>query len=205
MFVLGPECRRLTGIDPSAADVVEAHADAVLSAAVRTLSKGPSMRHDIELAYLGIEVPDPGSLTPFFAEVIGLLPGEQAAPEGTVTWRNDDKAHRVISTGTSQRRCLPRLRGRRRHRPTTNHAAARRGRVQRRGRQRRRVARTVGSAGWHRWRPLGGCESNWSWGFRLRSHPSPPLMPGGFLTEDVGLRARRVRHHRLRGGSHLRN
>jgi len=29
MFVLGPECRRLTGIDPSAADVVEAHADAV--------------------------------------------------------------------------------------------------------------------------------------------------------------------------------
>ncbi len=54
------------------------------------------MRHDIELAYLGIEVPDPGSLTPFFAEVIGLLPGAQAAPEGTVTWRNDDKAHRVI-------------------------------------------------------------------------------------------------------------
>ncbi len=29
MFVLGPECRRLTGIDPSASDVVEAHADAV--------------------------------------------------------------------------------------------------------------------------------------------------------------------------------
>jgi TetR/AcrR family transcriptional regulator len=29
MFVLAPECRRLTGIDPFADDVVEAHADAV--------------------------------------------------------------------------------------------------------------------------------------------------------------------------------
>ncbi len=31
MFVLAPECRRLTGIDPSAPDVVEAHADAVIT------------------------------------------------------------------------------------------------------------------------------------------------------------------------------
>jgi AcrR family transcriptional regulator len=31
MFVLGPECRRLTGIDPASPDVVEAHADAVVS------------------------------------------------------------------------------------------------------------------------------------------------------------------------------
>jgi TetR/AcrR family transcriptional regulator len=29
MFVLGPECRRLTGLDPDADEVVEAHADAV--------------------------------------------------------------------------------------------------------------------------------------------------------------------------------
>jgi TetR/AcrR family transcriptional regulator len=29
MFVLGPECRRLTGLDPTADDVIEAHADAV--------------------------------------------------------------------------------------------------------------------------------------------------------------------------------
>lgn len=29
MFVLGPECRRLTSLDPTADDVVEAHADAV--------------------------------------------------------------------------------------------------------------------------------------------------------------------------------
>jgi TetR/AcrR family transcriptional regulator len=29
MFVLGPECRRLSGLDPTAEDVIEAHADAV--------------------------------------------------------------------------------------------------------------------------------------------------------------------------------
>ena len=29
MFVLGPECRRLAGIDPSAPEIVEVHADAV--------------------------------------------------------------------------------------------------------------------------------------------------------------------------------
>lgn len=49
----------------------------------------------MQLAYLGIEVPDPSSLTTFFGDVIGLVPGEPAGP-GTVTWRNDDRAHRVI-------------------------------------------------------------------------------------------------------------
>ena len=31
MFVLAPECRRLSGIDPQAPEVIEAHADAVIS------------------------------------------------------------------------------------------------------------------------------------------------------------------------------
>ena len=31
MFVLGPECRRLTGLDPTADEVIEAHADAVVT------------------------------------------------------------------------------------------------------------------------------------------------------------------------------
>jgi AcrR family transcriptional regulator len=31
MFVLAPECRRLSGIDPESRDVIEAHADAVIS------------------------------------------------------------------------------------------------------------------------------------------------------------------------------
>ena len=31
MFLLAPECRRLAGIDPSSPEVIEAHADAVIS------------------------------------------------------------------------------------------------------------------------------------------------------------------------------
>ena len=52
------------------------------------------MQPEIELAYIGIEVPDPATLTPFFGEVIGLAAGD--ADDGTLTWRNDDRAHRVI-------------------------------------------------------------------------------------------------------------
>jgi hypothetical protein len=29
MFVLGPECRRLSGLDPTSDEVIDAHADAV--------------------------------------------------------------------------------------------------------------------------------------------------------------------------------
>lgn len=53
------------------------------------------MQHQLQLAYLGIQVPDPSALTRFFGEIIGLVPGAPG-PAGTVTWRNDDKAHRVI-------------------------------------------------------------------------------------------------------------
>lgn len=49
------------------------------------------MHGDIELAYVGIEVPDPASLDAFFGDVIGLAPGD--APHA---WRNDDRVHRVI-------------------------------------------------------------------------------------------------------------
>ena len=31
MFVLAPECRRLTGLDPQSDEVIEAHADAVIA------------------------------------------------------------------------------------------------------------------------------------------------------------------------------
>jgi len=55
------------------------------------------MNHDIELGYVGIEVPEPSSLASFFGTVIGLLPGEPTG-YGAMTWRNDDKAHRLILT-----------------------------------------------------------------------------------------------------------
>ena len=53
------------------------------------------MRHDIELAYLGLEVPEPASLSEFFGQVVGLVAGERA-DGGTLTWRDDDRAHRVL-------------------------------------------------------------------------------------------------------------
>jgi TetR/AcrR family transcriptional regulator len=36
MFVLGPECRRLTGLDPTSDEVIEAHADAVCALLFRS-------------------------------------------------------------------------------------------------------------------------------------------------------------------------
>src|SRR5438045_2600051 len=53
------------------------------------------MQHQLELGYLGLEVPDPRSLDSFFGAVVGLLPGEPADGD-TVAWRNDDAAHRII-------------------------------------------------------------------------------------------------------------
>ncbi len=53
------------------------------------------MQHDLEIAYLGIEIPEPATLAPFFGDVIGLLPGEPL-DGGSLTWRDDDRAHRLI-------------------------------------------------------------------------------------------------------------
>jgi 2,3-dihydroxybiphenyl 1,2-dioxygenase len=52
------------------------------------------MHHQIELAYLVLEVPEPDVLTPVLADVIGLIPGEPAA--AALTWRDDDRAQRVV-------------------------------------------------------------------------------------------------------------
>lgn len=69
------------------------------------------MHHDLELGYLGLEVPDPASLTGFFEEVIGLLPGEPGGPPGP-SWRNDDRAYRITAQpGPANERDLRRLRG----------------------------------------------------------------------------------------------
>jgi 2,3-dihydroxybiphenyl 1,2-dioxygenase len=53
------------------------------------------MPSPLQLAYLGVQVPDPSTLSAFFGDVVGLVPGMPGA-SGTLTWRNDDKAHRVI-------------------------------------------------------------------------------------------------------------
>jgi 2,3-dihydroxybiphenyl 1,2-dioxygenase len=52
------------------------------------------MDHQIELGYLVLEVPEPEALTPVFADVVGLVPGEPA--DGALTWRDDDRAQRLV-------------------------------------------------------------------------------------------------------------
>ena len=54
MFVVAPECRRLTGVDPQAPDVVETHADAVIAPHLRTLipmSGSSTGRHTTSFAH----------------------------------------------------------------------------------------------------------------------------------------------------------
>src|SRR6187200_5056 len=53
------------------------------------------MQHRLELGYLVLEVPEPDTLTPVFAEVVGLVAGEPTA-SGARTWRNDARANRLI-------------------------------------------------------------------------------------------------------------
>ncbi|MGO9872872.1 MAG: VOC family protein [Acidimicrobiia bacterium] len=53
------------------------------------------MDHQIELGYLVIEVPEPEILTPVFADVVGLVPGEPRT-DTSLTWRNDQRVQRII-------------------------------------------------------------------------------------------------------------
>jgi biphenyl-2,3-diol 1,2-dioxygenase len=51
------------------------------------------MLADLQLAYLGVEVPDTNALGTFLTDVVGLVPGDDPN-----TWRNDNKARRIIAT-----------------------------------------------------------------------------------------------------------
>lgn len=53
------------------------------------------MDHQLELGHLVVEVPDPTTLTPTLAEVVGLEAGEPT-PAGALTWRDDDHAQRLV-------------------------------------------------------------------------------------------------------------
>jgi 2,3-dihydroxybiphenyl 1,2-dioxygenase len=52
------------------------------------------MPHQIELGYLVLELPDPEGLTPVLEEVVGLAPGEPV--DRALTWRDDDRAQRLV-------------------------------------------------------------------------------------------------------------
>lgn len=49
---------------------------------------------NLDLAYLVLQLPEPRQLTPVFGDVVGLMPG---APADTAsTWRNDDRSQRIV-------------------------------------------------------------------------------------------------------------
>jgi 2,3-dihydroxybiphenyl 1,2-dioxygenase len=144
------------------------------------------MNHQLEIAYLGIEVPDPATLTPFFGDVIGLVPGEPAAA-GADTWRDDDRVHRLIvrsgpandavfvgfeaTDGAAFDATVARL-------TAAGFTVEVADDVDRRARRVARLARTT--APW-------GVEVELVEGLEGAATPySSPLMPGGFLTDDVG-------------------
>jgi 2,3-dihydroxybiphenyl 1,2-dioxygenase len=52
------------------------------------------MQHQIELGYLVLELPEPETLAPVLADVVGLVPGEPVGDAST--WRDDDRAQRVV-------------------------------------------------------------------------------------------------------------
>ncbi len=52
------------------------------------------MQHQIELGYVILEFPDPESLTPVLAEVVGLTRGDSDSE--SVCWRNDGRARRLV-------------------------------------------------------------------------------------------------------------
>jgi len=135
--------------------------------------------NEIELAYVGIEVPDPTSLDGFFGDVIGLVPGDEPH-----TWRNDRKAQRiVVQQGSANdaafvgfeardddafERAVARLRAAGFDVTDADGAA----------RKVERLARTVAPWGVPVEIVVGLADS-----------PTPfdsVLMPGGFLTEGVG-------------------
>ena len=145
------------------------------------------MSHALELAYVGIEVPDPTALTPLFGDVIGLVPADRAGVDGALTWRNDDKAHRLIIQpgpandavligfeavdATAFDRIAARL-------TEAGHELASAAEADLAARRVRRMAHTTAP-----------------WGLRVElvegladaaSPYSSPLVPGGFLTQGVG-------------------
>ncbi len=155
------------------------------------------MDHQIELGYLVLEVPDPESLTPVLAEVVGLVPGEPT-PDGT-TWRNDERAHRLLVTpGPANDAVAVGVEAQ-----DADAFDATVARLQAIGADvaegtpdevtTRRVGRLA------RTRAPWGIDVEVVLELADAGTPfSSALVPGGFLTDGVGLRARRVRHHRVR-------
>jgi 2,3-dihydroxybiphenyl 1,2-dioxygenase len=144
------------------------------------------MRRALQLAYLGIEVPDPSTLTPFFGDVIGLVPGAPASAR-TLTWRNDGKAQRIIIDAGSANaatfvgfdagddECFDALVARL---DAAGYSTTEGSDDERRARRVTRLARTM--APW-------GVSVEVTTGLEdAATRDGSPLVPGGFLTDGVG-------------------
>jgi 2,3-dihydroxybiphenyl 1,2-dioxygenase len=144
------------------------------------------MNHQLELGYLVLEVPEPDTLNEVLGDVIGLLPGEPTA-SGAPTWRIDRRSHRLIVESGS-----------------TNDAVAvgfeaidseafdrTVGRLQATGLA---VVESTGEAEGRRVARLARTTAPWGTEVEivlaLADGPTPfssALVPGGFLTDGVGL------------------
>jgi 3-methylcatechol 2,3-dioxygenase len=144
------------------------------------------MRHDLELAYLGLEVPDPSSLDSFFGNVIGLAPGETCGDDARA-WRNDDRAHRIIvQPGPANDAAFV---GFEATDPSAFDAIA--GRLRDAGST--VIDGTDADLRSRRVQRLARVEAPWGVAIELvvglehaATRFASPLMPGGFLTEGVG-------------------
>lgn len=55
------------------------------------------MTAELEVAYVGLQIADLPAFNTFLQDIIGLVPGTTTS-DGAVTWRNDDRVHRIILT-----------------------------------------------------------------------------------------------------------
>ena len=92
--VVAAAAERLDGVD-SLVDALRSNTRAALHCTRVTHERTNQMEHQIELGYIVLEVPEPGTLAPVFADVVGVVPGEPTA-SGIDTWRNDDRANRLF-------------------------------------------------------------------------------------------------------------
>jgi 2,3-dihydroxybiphenyl 1,2-dioxygenase len=144
------------------------------------------MDHQIELAYLVLELPDPDAIASTLEDVVGLVPGEPTS--GASTWRNDARAQRiVVDAGPANDAVALGL--------EAVDVAAFDATIERLGRtgaelvegsdedlQRRRVRRLV------RTMSPWGVEVEVVLGLADAASPfASPLVPGGFATDGVGL------------------
>lgn len=144
------------------------------------------MDHELEIAYLVVEVADRAAFDAFLTDTVGLVAGP-VTPDGLATWRDDDRVHRILAAegpandataigfeavdDAARAAALTRLRGAGHvvEEGTTDAAAARR-------------VRTL-----DRVRAPWGIDVEVVTGLARAGEPfSSALVPGGFHTQGVG-------------------